>query len=141
MVRVLGKGGKQRLVPFNQSTASAVRTYLKDRDALVGQARRTRHDAASRAPDPLFVNYRGGRLSVRSVDRLVRRYVASTSARIGISRTARCVILCADIYGVSGPARDQELLGHAQATRRYTHVGAARLLEVWKSHPRGSSGG
>src|SRR5580765_4099498 len=68
MVRALGKGGKQRLVPFNKTTANALRAYLKDRALLVRTAPR-RH-----GPEPLFVNYRGTRLTVRSVDRLVRRY-------------------------------------------------------------------
>src|SRR5947207_2499037 len=70
MVRTLGKGGKQRLVPFNRSTTKAVREYLKDRDVLVKTWPRSR----GRRTDPLFVNYRGTRLTVRSVDRLVRRY-------------------------------------------------------------------
>src|SRR5262249_31496950 len=66
MVRVLGKGGKERLVPFGSAAASAIRAYLKDRDALMGSVDR----------DQLFVNYRGTRLTTRSIDRIVRRYVA-----------------------------------------------------------------
>src|SRR3954469_22246148 len=69
MLRTLGKGGKERLVPFNKSAAKAIREYLKDRDLLIAQAPRMR----GRKTDPLFVNYRGTRLTVRSVDRLVRR--------------------------------------------------------------------
>src|SRR5262249_40161731 len=94
MVRVLGKGGRERIVPFNSSTAKAIREYLGDRQALVGRAGRV--GQAGRVPkaaekktrsaqrDPLFVNFRGGRLTVRSIDRLVRRYVAASSARMGI---------------------------------------------------------
>src|SRR5262249_21121041 len=73
MVRTLGKGGKQRLVPFNTSTASALRTYLKDRAQLVASASRPR-----RGGDPLFVNYRGTRLTVRSVDRLLPRHAPAS---------------------------------------------------------------
>src|SRR5438552_1273978 len=71
MVRTLGKGGKQRLVPFNKSTAKAIREYLKDRELLMQPAGQRRAKS-----DPLFVNYKGSRLTVRSVDRLVRRYAA-----------------------------------------------------------------
>src|SRR5262249_33949585 len=82
MVRVLGKGGKPRIVPFNESTATALRDYLADRERLIRERRAARSSQDRR--EPLFVNYRGGRLTVRSVDRLVRRYVAATSPRMGI---------------------------------------------------------
>ena len=146
MVRVLGKGGKQRLVPFNQSTANAIKAYLKDRDALVGAgtardaSRRSRH---SSKVEPVFVNYRGGRLTVRSVDRLVRRYVAATSARMGISPHALRHSFATHLLQRGADLRAiQELLGHARlsTTQRYTHVNAAQLLEVYKkSHPRAKS--
>ncbi|HEV2983112.1 MAG TPA: tyrosine recombinase XerC [Vicinamibacterales bacterium] len=139
MSRVLGKGGKERLVPFNTSTAKAIRAYLNDREAIVrgrdGQERQER-----RVRHPLFVNYRGGRLTVRSVDRLVRRYVAATSARSGISPHALRHSFATHLLQRGADLRAiQELLGHAQlsTTQRYTHVNAAQLLEVYrKSHPR-----
>ena len=84
MVRVLGKGGKERIVPFNASASAAVRAYLKGRDALV-QSSPSRPSRPSRPRDPLFLNFRGGRLTTRSIDRLVRRYVAASSTRMGIS--------------------------------------------------------
>ena len=77
MVRVLGKGRKERIVPFNASTAKAIRAYLGERETLV----RARDRRDGRRSNPLFVNYRGGRLTARSIDRLVRRYVAASSAR------------------------------------------------------------
>ena len=84
MVRVLGKGKKERLVPFNTSTADAIRAYLKDRSSLTGSVR-LQADRGRGTHAPLFLNYRGGRLSTRSVDRLVRRYVALCGAKFGIS--------------------------------------------------------
>ncbi|HET6957712.1 MAG TPA: tyrosine recombinase XerC [Vicinamibacterales bacterium] len=149
MVRVLGKGGKERIVPFNASAARALREYLKARDAIVyGQDRPDRQDrrdrkSPSRPRDPLFVNYRGGRLTTRSVDRLVRRYVAASSARMGISPHALRHSFATHLLQRGADLRViQELLGHARlsTTQRYTHVNAAQLLEVYrKSHPRAKS--
>jgi len=127
MVRVLGKGGKPRIVPFNTSAANAIRAYLKDR-------------AVDRRDEALFVNYRGTRLTVRSVDRLVRRYVAASSTRMGISPHALRHSFATHLLQRGADLRAiQELLGHARlsTTQRYTHVNAAQLLGVYrKSHPR-----
>ena len=153
MVRALGKGGKQRIVPFNTSTAKAIRAYLHDRERIVreqrGQDRRDRLDgktARRSSPSrPLFVNYRGSRLSVRSIDRLVRRYVAASSTRMGISPHALRHSFATHLLQRGADLRAiQELLGHARlsTTQRYTHVNAAQLdrksTRLNSSHSRAS---
>ena len=167
VVRVLGKGGKERQVPLNHTAADAIRAYLaiakrwcaapspaarhadeedppRWRGAAAGGSKASalaRRAARHAAPQhPLFVNYRGGRLSPRSVHRLVRRYVAMCSTRLGISPHAlrhsfatHLLERGADLRGI------QEMLGHARlsTTQRYTHVNAAQLIEVYrKAHPR-----
>ena len=142
LVRVLGKGGKERIVPFNRSAAAALRAYLGDREALVAGVpeRDASHRRRGLPVAPLFVNYRGGRLSTRSVDRLVRRYVAATSRRYGISPHALRHSFATHLLERGADLRSiQELLGHARlsTTQRYTHVTAAHLMSLYKkTHPR-----
>ena len=148
MVRVMGKGRKERLLPFNQSAADAIRAWMRDRAAML-TARHSARSAKSSRPSrphalkpssPLFINYRGTRLTDRSVDRLLRKYVAQCSTRMGISPHALRHSFATHLLQRGADLRAiQELLGHAalSTTQRYTHVNASQLIEVYrKSHPR-----
>lgn len=144
VVRVLGKGRKERIVPFNKTTADALRAWLADREGVrPGSDPRRRGESAAprrRVREPLFLNYQGGRLSTRSVDKLVRRYVAQSSTRMGISPHALRHSFATHLLEAGADLRAiQELLGHARlsTTQRYTHVNAAQLLETYrKAHPK-----
>jgi len=135
MVRVLGKGAKERLVPFNTSTQKAVRAWLADRGAFSEKG-----SGGRAAGEALFLNHRGGRLTGRSVQRLVSRYVTGCSTRFGISPHALRHSFATHLLERGADLRSiQELLGHVQlsTTQRYTHVNAAQLLDVYRrSHPR-----
>jgi tyrosine recombinase XerC len=144
IVRVLGKGQKERQVPFNTTTQKALGDWLKDRTILLGKQGATEVARYRSRPEPLFVNFRGTRLTGRSVQRLVARYVAGCSTRFGISPHALRHSFATHLLERGADLRAiQELLGHVQlsTTQRYTHVNAAQLLEVYrKAHPRAKAG-
>jgi integrase/recombinase XerC len=144
VVRVMGKGGKERLVPFNTAAAGSLRTWLKDRAVLLTANPKSQipkpKSQRRRPEEPLFVNFRGSRLTGRSVQRLVARYVAQCSTRFGISPHALRHSFATHLLQRGADLRAiQELLGHVQlsTTQRYTHVNASQLLDVYrKAHPR-----
>jgi integrase/recombinase XerC len=140
LVRVLGKGSKERIIPFNQATETALRAWLQDRSQLRTKNEEQKTGNRRSKNDPLFVNYRGTRLSGRSVHRLVLRYVSQCSTRFGISPHALRHSFATHLLQRGADLRAiQELLGHARlsTTQRYTHVNATQLIEVYRrTHPK-----
>jgi integrase/recombinase XerC len=142
VVRVRGKGGKERLVPFNRTAADAMRAMIQDaapRTSASGVTRGARSRAAAWR-HALFLNVRGGRLTTRSVDRIVRRYVREAAITQGISPHALRHTFATHLLQAGADLRAiQELLGHANlsTTQRYTHLDVARLQDVYRrTHPR-----
>ena len=133
VLRVVGKGGKERMVPFGPPAAEALRTWWRSWDAI----RAEKEDANEQ---PVFLNHRGGRLTDRSVRRVLDRHVAATDVPDGVHpHTVRHTFATHMLEEGADLRTIQELLGHSSlaTTQKYTHVDIDRLLRVYRdAHPR-----
>ena len=131
LVRVLGKGGKERIVPFGEVATDAIRDYIVVRGELVRRGRGT---------DALFLNARGGRLTSRSVRRLLDRYLRDAALRSSLSPHSLRHAFATHLLEQGCDLRSiQELLGHQSlmTTQKYTNLSTQRLLDVYeKAHPK-----
>jgi integrase/recombinase XerC len=131
MVRVLGKGRKERMVPFGEKAAGALQAWMKASRPL-----REKSDE----PEAIFLNLRGGRLTDRSVRRILDRRLREAAVHARVSPHALRHSFATHMLGAGADLRAiQELLGHTSlsTTQRYTHVSADRLMEVYdRAHPR-----
>ncbi len=142
MVRLKGKGKKERLVPIGHVAIEAIREYLAVTPVRANPA--TDKGAASPldvrpADGPVFRNNRGGRLSVRSVERIVRRYGDRLQAGAVTPHTFRHSYATHLLDEGADLRVIQEMLGHASlaTTQKYTHLATDRLMEVYdQAHPR-----
>jgi len=128
LARVLGKGSKERIVPFGGRARQALLEYLPARS-------RARPRTAA-----LFVNARGGRLTDRSVRNVLRHRLEALASRQRVSPHSLRHAFATHLLERGADLRAiQELLGHASlsTTQRYTHVDARHILEIYnKTHPR-----
>jgi tyrosine recombinase XerC len=135
LVRVLGKGSKERLVPFGRPAQKVLGEWLE-----VWEDIRTGSADATATDEPVLLNYRGGRLTDRSVRRILDRYVEEASVAGGVHPHTLRHTFATHLLEHGADLRSiQELLGHASlaTTQKYTHLEVSRLQEVYRaSHPR-----
>lgn len=130
LARVLGKGGKERIVPVGSCARDALAAYLEER-------------GNPQPSEPLILNARGGRLTRRSVARIVDAHMLLIAAMRKVSpHTLRHTFATHLLEGGADLRAIQELLGHASlsTTQKYTHVSIDKLMEVYdKAHPKARS--
>lgn len=131
-VRVLGKGGKERIVPLGRSAVEAIQDYLPARRGLQVKAKDC-------DPDALWLSRTGRRLSVRQVQNIVRRHGTLGAGRSDLHPHAMRHSCATHLLDAGADLRSiQELLGHSSlsTTQKYTHVSVDRLMEVYdRAHP------
>ncbi|MGQ0723491.1 MAG: tyrosine-type recombinase/integrase [Candidatus Eiseniibacteriota bacterium] len=136
-VRVHGKGGRERIVPVTLASLDALEESGRERGVTVGPG--------SDGRLPVFVNARGGRLTARSIRRLVGKYLPPSAERGGASPHALRHSFATHLLDHGADLRAvQELLGHARlsTTAVYTHVTRSRLREAYDlAHPRAGEKG
>jgi integrase/recombinase XerC len=139
VLRVRGKGGKERMVPFGRPAGDALRHWLEVWESL--RAGATNEDPES---EPVFLNFRGGRLTDRSIRNIIDRWVDSAAVARGVHPHTLRHTFATHLLEAGADLRTiQELLGHASlsTTQKYTHLDVERLLSVYRdAHPRARKG-
>lgn len=143
VLRVRGKGGKERMVPFGRPAADALRHWLEVWESLRAGAT---NSVSEKAPEsePVFLNFRGGRLTDRSIRNIIDRWVDSAAVARGVHPHTLRHTFATHLLEAGADLRTiQELLGHASlsTTQKYTHLDVERLLSVYRdAHPRARKG-
>jgi len=133
MVLVRGKGRKERIVPFGSKAKQALEDYLPVRQRILQERKKSGQQA-------LFLNVWGERLTTRSVDRLVKKYVRHYGPAVKVSPHSLRHAFASHLLTEGADLRAiQEMLGHASlsTTQKYTQVSIKQLIEVYdKTHPK-----
>ena len=133
MLLVRGKGRKERIVPFGSKASQALDDYLPARERILRDTRKAGMTA-------LFVNARGERLTTRSVDRVVKKYVSTFGPNLRVSPHSLRHAFASHLLTEGADLRAiQEMLGHTSlaTTQKYTQVSIKQLIEVYdKTHPK-----
>ncbi len=134
LVRVIGKGRKERIVPFGRKAGEAVADYLQSRGELAG------HELGGSAAEAVFLNVRGGRLTARSLGNIVNKHVNRLAQRMKVHPHTLRHTFATHMLNAGADLRSiQEMLGHESlsTTQKYTHVSVEQLVRVYQSaHPR-----
>lgn len=133
LIRVLGKGSKFRQVPIGRSTMQVVSDYLIERSRLLAIIEKPNEQA-------VFINTRGGRMTPRSIGRIVKEYLQKCSEKTGLSTHSLRHSFATHLLTAGANLRAvQQMLGHSslKTTQKYSHITTGRLISVYKrSHPR-----
>jgi integrase/recombinase XerC len=132
IVRVLGKGSKERIVPIGKMALDALRDYSVEV--------RKKWNLPCKGENPVFLNNRGGRMTTRSVARLLEKHLKEVGIQVRISPHGLRHTFATHLLNSGADLRViQEMLGHASlsTTQRYTHLNLDQLTAVYdKAHPR-----
>jgi len=137
MVRVRGKGNRERLIPVGEPAVKALRDYFEHRDV---QLKKGLQSGRKIDREAVFLNSRGSRLTSRSVERLIAEY----GLKAGIDKPVTPHVLrhsfATHLLEMGADMRSvQELLGHASlsTTQKYTHLDMVHLMKVYdRAHPK-----
>ncbi len=142
VLRVMGKGSKERMVPFGRPAAEALRRWLEVWESARQVPRRVPANADD--GEPVFLDTFGARLGVRSVRRVIDRWVDAAAVARGVHpHTLRHTFATHLLENGADLRAIQELLGHSSlsTTQKYTHLEVERLLSVYRdAHPRARRG-
>ena len=145
LIRVRGKGKKERLVPIGRAALDALTAYLQKRGALKRKGEGLKQKGAARLfEEPLFLSSRGIRINSRGVARILDRAVMESGVGRKIGPHALRHSFATHLLDAGADLRSiQEMLGHQSlsTTQKYTRVGVGKLMEVYdRAHPRAGKG-